>query len=366
MLPTLKSVRQQFPDAHITLFGNSYSTSLLQGCPYVDAVISGFSFENKTKFRKSLLLSKYLLKIIAGGYDTILFLTEFKWGLLLAAWLGRITTRVGYSGSTNCNLGPFARLLTHNLGFMPDDRTCRVTPGKVAAALGAEVDLHYSPIDWFPTSLMERSRQVLQHGIAESLGKDKIKSPYFVFHPGCHWMCNEWEDDRWAELADKATEIFECPIVFTGSADEESKIDGIMARMRNPAVSLAGRTTIPDFINIVAGARLLVAIDGSQTQIALSNSVPAVILFGTDNPSISGALFPEERFTAIRSWKGQDFPGNRDPHCELADGHCHNQLCQAEHALGGITVEEVLTAIQGQLYPVRGPFLQLSDAIVRR
>ena len=135
--------------------------------------------------------------------------------------------------------------------------------------------------------------------------------------------------------------------------------------MRNPAVSLAGLTTIPDFINIIAGARLLTAIDGSQTQIALANSVPAVILFGTDHPSISGSLFAEERFTALRSWKGPDFPGNRDSHCELANGHCHNQACQAEHALGGITVEEVLVAMQDQLYPVRGPFLKLSDSIAR-
>src|SRR5262249_16598176 len=144
--------------------------------------------------------------------------------------------------------------------------------------------------------------------------------------------------------------------------DEAPKINGVISRMKNRAVSLAGATTIPDFINVVAGARMLVAIDGSQTQIALANGVPAVILFGTDNPSISGALFEEEKFTAARSWQGPDFPGNRDPHCVLANGHCHNQACRAEHALGGITVDEVLTAMQGQLYPVRGPLLRLSDS----
>jgi len=362
MLPTVRSIRNHNPDAHITLFGNSYSTSLLEGCPYVDRVISGFSFDYKTRFKKSLILSKYLLKIIFGRYDEILFLTEYPWGLLLAAWLGRIGTRVGYSGSSNCHIGKFARLLTHDLGFMPDDRTCRKTPGNVAASLGVPVDLHYSPIDWFPSSLVQRSKQMVQNAIAEKLGPEQANEPYFVFHPGCHWMCNEWEDDRWAELADRTIEVFDCPIVFTGSADEQPKIEGIMAQMKHRAVSLAGSTKIPDFINVVAGARLLVAIDGSQTQIALANGVPAVIMFGTDNPSISGALFKEEKFVAVRSWQGPDFPGNRDPHCVLANGHCHNQACKAEHALGGITVDEVLTAMQGQLYPLRGPLLQLSNS----
>jgi len=366
MLPTVRSVRQHYPDAHITLFGNSYSTSLLEGCPYLDSVVSGFSFDNKSKIKKTLILSKYLLKIIFGRYDTVLFLTEFPWGLLVAAWLGGIKTRVGYSGSTNLNLGWAANLLTHNLGFMPDDRTCRVTPGKVASALGVSVDLHYSPIDWFPRSLMQRSQHILKNAIENALGKDQPVQPYFVFHPGCHWMCNEWEDDRWAELADRAIETFECPVLFTGSADEIPKIDGIMAQMRNKAVSLAGITTIPDFINIVAGARLLAAIDGSQTQIALANQVPAVILFGTDNPTISGALFKDEKFVALRSWQGPDFPGNRDPHCALANGHCHNQACQAEHALGGITVDEVLQAMADQLYPVRGPVLNLANTIARQ
>ena len=41
-----------------------------------------------------------------------------------------------------------------------------------------------------------------------------------VFHPGCHWGCNQWLNDRWSQLGDALYEKYGGKIIITGAPDE--------------------------------------------------------------------------------------------------------------------------------------------------
>src|SRR5688572_19180589 len=43
-VPSLRALRQRFPQARISLLANPYATPILEGCPYVDEILPFFQF----------------------------------------------------------------------------------------------------------------------------------------------------------------------------------------------------------------------------------------------------------------------------------------------------------------------------------
>lgn len=100
---------------------------------------------------------------------------------------------------------------------------------------------------------------------------------YAVIHPGSQLASRRWPAERFAEVGD-ALAAEGLRIVLTGSASERELTRRVKAGMREPALDLAGRTTLGALGALIARARLVVCNDTGVSHIAAALGTPSVVV----------------------------------------------------------------------------------------
>lgn len=106
---------------------------------------------------------------------------------------------------------------------------------------------------------------------------------YAVLHAGSQLPSRRWPPERFAEVGDElAAEGLR--IVLTGSASESKVVESVKCAMREPAIDLAGRTTLGTLGAVIAGARVLVCNDTGVSHIAAATRTPSVVVACGSDP----------------------------------------------------------------------------------
>jgi ADP-heptose:LPS heptosyltransferase len=106
---------------------------------------------------------------------------------------------------------------------------------------------------------------------------------YAALHPGSQLSSRRWPAERFAEVGDAlAAEGLE--VVITGTAAEAPLTRRVKSRMREPALDLAGRTSLGGLAALIAGARLLVCNDTGVSHIAAAMRTPSVVIACGSDP----------------------------------------------------------------------------------
>jgi ADP-heptose:LPS heptosyltransferase len=100
---------------------------------------------------------------------------------------------------------------------------------------------------------------------------------YICIHPGSRDVNRQWPPACFAALADQyAAEGYN--IVITGTAAEIPLADEVQNRMRNPALHLAGKTTLGSMAILIAGAKALFSNCTGVSHLAAAMKTPSVII----------------------------------------------------------------------------------------
>ena len=108
-----------------------------------------------------------------------------------------------------------------------------------------------------------------------------INDKYFVVFPGAGISEREWPVESFGTVARFVVETYGWRMVVCGSAGEKklaSKIitlDGL-----STACDLTGKTSLPELVEVIRGARLLIANETSAVHIAAAVETPVVCLLG--------------------------------------------------------------------------------------
>jgi ADP-heptose:LPS heptosyltransferase len=106
---------------------------------------------------------------------------------------------------------------------------------------------------------------------------------YAVIHPGSQLPSRRWPAERFAEVGDALADEG-LRVVLTGTVAEQG-LTGMVARtMREPALDLAGRTTLGALGALIARARLLVCNDTGVSHIAAAMRTPSVVIACGSDP----------------------------------------------------------------------------------
>lgn len=106
---------------------------------------------------------------------------------------------------------------------------------------------------------------------------------YILINPTAAWQRKFWGVEQWAELI---TRLFnEDPqvtiVIAGGSSDREiAHCAAIVEKAGPPVVNLAGQTSLKQYLHLLAGASLVVCIDGAASHLAQAFQVPTVTVFG--------------------------------------------------------------------------------------
>ena len=155
-----------------------------------------------------------------------------------------------------------------------------------------------------------------------------------VLHPGAQWASRRWPLDRFAQVADAVSEMG-MKVMITGSAGEVPLANAVRNRMRHPAISLAGRTSLGALAALVARVPLVICNDTGISHVAAAVRTPSVVIAsGSDT----------------RRWA----PLDRERHLVLAHDvacrPCSYAVCPIGHECAlGIDVARVVQAVRQKL-----------------
>ena len=98
-----------------------------------------------------------------------------------------------------------------------------------------------------------------------------------------------WPQHQFAQVTDALAEQGYA-VVMAGSAGEEPVIDAVRQQMNQPAVSLAGQTTLRSLGALLQNSALLVSNDTGVAYLAVACQTPSVTIFTSADPAEWGPL----------------------------------------------------------------------------
>lgn len=322
-LPALSSLRRSFPEARISWLVRPEFAPILSGHPHLDEIIlfdrKGLAraWHDAHSFRE---LTGLISRLRRARFDAVLDLQGlFRTASL--AWLSGCRRRVGpiwrhemahYFYTTKIPprvewvhvIDYYARLI-EAMGAQ-DRRVEFVLPEKSAAAISVQ-------------NLLSQQRIDLNR--------------YAVIIPGSAQISKCWPADRFAALADRLVSAHGLAVVATGGKSESPMIEQIQSLAKHPIANLAGTTSLPELVEVLRGARLVVSNDTGPGHIAGALGRPLVMMFSWSNPRRVGPYGRPECIVARDVASRGLAIKSRDP----------------RHAIQHITFDEVYAKVVEQL-----------------
>ncbi len=185
-----------------------------------------------------------------------------------------------------------------------------------------------------PSQDEEAADRILKEaGVAQSSSARLV-----MLHPGARYWFKAWPIERFADLADRLTKIWDCRVLIGGDNRDRETAERIRAQARSAPVVLAGRASLLQFAAILKRCALYGGNDNGAMHMAAALGVPVVGLFGPSNPQEWGPRGPGEVI-----YKGLDCRSCFHPTCRRGEGNCMRL----------ITVDEVCEAVM-RLWGLRG------------
>ncbi|MDB5998554.1 MAG: ADP-heptose--lipooligosaccharide heptosyltransferase [Rhizobacter sp.] len=158
--------------------------------------------------------------------------------------------------------------------------------------------------------------------------------PYVCVHAGAQLRSRRWMPERFAAVADRLA-AHGYSVVLTGTASEQPLVSQVATLMTQPAVSLAGRTTLWTLGALIECAQLLVSNDTGVSHIASALRTRSVVVS-------SGA--------DVKRWGPLDAELHRVIARDVACRPCAHESCPTGHECArSVSVDDVLAQVPASL-----------------
>jgi lipopolysaccharide heptosyltransferase I len=339
-LPLLCDLRRAYPAAKIDWLIHPAYTALIEGH---DALHEAIRFDRKKlaawwyKPSAFKLFMGLLKKLRAAKYDLVVDAQ----GLFRSGFLTRITgakVRVGFANARE--LAPLAYTKKVRLPRDGKEMVAVDRMRALAAALGIDIS---RPAEFrMPVRSAVRSTGL---SLPDAENDDTLKpvlpaTDFVTVIPGARWNTKRWPIDRYTELVRRLlTEAHN--VVLLGSPDEQPLADAIEAALEDhpptdasaTLVNLAGKTSLPEMIGVLARAALVFGNDSGPLHIAIALGRKTLSIYGPTDPHFVGPY-------------GQLDHVLRHP---VPCHPCRRKECDHHSCMKGVTVELAWEKARGRL-----------------
>ena len=254
---------------------------------------------------------KAIARRIEGQFDKAYVLPNSLKSALLP-FLASIPERIGYLGEARIGL------LTHRL------KNPKTKPPMVAfySALSGEAGL-------------EDDRPQLRIGAADTASTlnewGLRQGGYTVFAPGAEFgAAKRWPARHFSELAAR----LDLPVVLLGSGKEAALCEEVAApvnaQQAGKCLNLAGKTSLPQALALIAASRSTVSNDSGLMHVAAALGVPQVAIFGSSSPLHTPPLNDRARVLWLKADPAYQPPLDCAPcfarECPLGHTRCLNDI----------------------------------------
>ena len=262
-IPTIRAIRDTFPDAEVAMLASPTNLNYLSACPYID---------RRIPFRQ-----------LGGGLISLLRRERFDWAIDLEHW-PRLSALLAYATGAPMRIGFSTQGQYRHLLFT---ETVPHVQGRhevrnflsLAAQLNCSVQELGLEVWW-----RERERAWVREVLAaENISLEK---PLIVLHPEAGRRGEprrRWPQGRYVALANALVAKYDAQIVLTGAPDEVVVSEEIADRTKHRAVVLAGRTDVNQLAALFADATLVVSGNCGPMHLAAAVGTPVIGVHGPTN-----------------------------------------------------------------------------------
>lgn len=262
--PALRQLKEKFPSCHLTFLCRDHHRGILEGLPYIDRVLCIY---------RGRFLGRYRAVPYLSGLDAVIF-TDWHPALLPFTVLFRIPLRAGYGRRGHRLTGCLTKELQNNV-FYSTDYAALTQSRVIGEALGISFEGEMTEIEVAAPGAETKER--VDRLLWEiGLGGEK---EFLLLTPFAGMEERNWPTEIAGEFARLAEKKYAMPVVVAGPPGKE----GEAARISS--YHLVGKTTVPELVELVGRASLLVTPDSGPMHIAGALGRRCVALFSKDLPS---------------------------------------------------------------------------------
>jgi lipopolysaccharide heptosyltransferase II len=325
-VPALRELRSLFPESHITLVVRPWAEGLFKDCDFIDALLI---YERKG----AASVWQQVREWRQQRFDlAVLFQNAFEAALI--PFLARIPRRVGYAtdGRRLLLSHPLAlpawRDTKHEVFYYTNivaelRRLLERSPAINAKELDCSLTVS-------ATRRSQAANKLSEYGVRKG-------SAMVALCPGSiNSRAKRWPAERYARLADRLIEEINANVLLIGSKEERDVTAEVARQMKQPAIDLAGETSLDEAVAILGIVDLLVTNDTGPAHIASAQGKPTLVIFGPTNP------------LTTRPYSAVAEIVRRPPDC----APCMLRDCPIDHrCMEAISVDEVFTKALSMLSP---------------
>jgi len=313
--PTLRAIRELFPEAKISHLMRRHLKPLMMGTPAADRLLTYRTGKTNKKAGRGMF--DLAARLRAGRFDlAILLPNSFKTALFCK--MAKIPRVLGYDRDGR------GFLLTDRL--LPRKEKGKFIPSPIIKAyLGLAQYLGSRQTDltmrlWVTESDQRRASQVLQRCGLEAAIDHPGKSghgPLILLNPGANFGAAKiWLPEYFAELGDRLTEELGATILLSSAPKERQIVDAILKYVKHRPIDLAANgMTLGALKEIVRRCDLMITNDTGPRHIAAAMDTPVVTIFGPTHPEWTEIYYAKERQVAVKVFCGP----------------CQKKVCPLDH-----------------------------------
>ena len=318
--PVLSSLRELWPESHLSWVVNRGLRSLVDGHPDLDEVIPFDRGMIRPSPEGIAAMSRFLLDLRRRKFDVVLDLQ----GLLRSGVMSLATGAPIRVGLANAREGSrFA--YTHRVESPGPESHAVVKLLKVAEAFGAEVD---RPV--FRVAIGPVDRDWARMALSA------LPRPRLAINVGARWLTKRWPPEQFAVVARKAFENRGASLVLVGAPEDRPLVDALKAAL-GPigALDLCGRTTLPQLAAIASEVDVFLSNDTGPLHLAAATGVRVVGVYTCTSPARTGPYGTNAVAVSSCVWCAPSFVKT-----------CPRLECMSE-----LTPERVWLAVESQIDP---------------
>ena len=325
-LPAIKSLRQTYPDAHISVLAKPWVSDVFRENPDINEHL--VCEEKFNGIFGKLELAKILK---AKSFDTAFLFTD-SFGTAFTVWRAEIPERAGY-GLNNRSM-----FLTQPVPPPGKDGHRAHSTGHYLNLIEASGVRGTSTPPWICLTLKERmkARQTFEG----------IKRPVVGITAGAYGEgAGQWPLERFTAIAQKFVKELNGSVMIFGWKSELDMANRIIktfdpAEARARVISLVGKTTLRELSALLSECDVFLTNDSAPLYLAQAVGVPTVALFGCPDPA--SRMFSK---AAVPVMADSDYNSNKD-------------------RILAITVNNVFATVQSQITKKRAIFLDKDGTLI--
>jgi len=319
-------IKNRQPKAQIDVLAPAWTAALLDRMPQVSSLVEAPFSHGKLGLRSRIQLGKELR---AQRYSHAIVLPN-SWKSALVPMLAKIPNRVGFRGEQRWGLLTDIRKLNKQLLPMTVQRFVSLGRGISYSTSSSGDSSTESPVN-DPINSVSDIRQIpppaletTANDVAAVTSKNNLdtQSPVLVLCPGAEFGASKkWPVEKYAQVAEHYLDQ-NWNVWLMGSKSDQQSCHVINKRSGNRCQMLAGKTTLPEAIDLISCASLCVSNDSGLMHIAAALQVPLVAVYGSTDPSHTPPLSSNHAIARLALDCSPCFKRE----CPLHHLNCLNQL----------------------------------------